>query len=128
MVMELLVGHRELNEYGPCGEVLPYRSRNTAAPYAFPRAYLAAVAGTGWPARPGERSLGAAAVESDLDGGRRSCGNDTPRDAYSGRHGGRPEASGGLRFRDLLHSYASWLIASGVPITDAQKVMGHENP
>jgi integrase len=44
----------------------------------------------------------------------------------SWRSPGKPRE--GLRFHDLRHSYASWLIASGVPITDAQKVMGHENP
>jgi integrase len=37
-------------------------------------------------------------------------------------------AAGGLRFHDLRHSYASRLITSGVPIADAQRVMGHENP
>jgi integrase len=35
-------------------------------------------------------------------------------------------ASGGLRFHDLRHSYATWLVSSGVPINDVQKVMGHE--
>lgn len=38
------------------------------------------------------------------------------------------KAHGGLRFHDLRHSNASWLITSGVPIADAQKVMGHESP
>lgn len=37
-------------------------------------------------------------------------------------------AEGGLRFHDLRHSYASWLITSGVPVQDVQRVMGHENP
>lgn len=37
-------------------------------------------------------------------------------------------AVGGLRFHDLRHSYASWLITSGVPIPDVQRVMGHERP
>jgi integrase len=37
-------------------------------------------------------------------------------------------AEGGLRFHDLRHSYASWLITSGVPIPDVQRVMGHERP
>ena len=37
-------------------------------------------------------------------------------------------AAGGLRFHDLRHSYASWLITAGVPVPDVQKVMGHENP
>ena len=35
-------------------------------------------------------------------------------------------AANGLRFHDLRHSYATWLISSGVPINDVQKVMGHE--
>ena len=35
-------------------------------------------------------------------------------------------AAGGLRFRDLRHSYATWLVASGVPINDVASVMGHD--
>jgi integrase len=35
-------------------------------------------------------------------------------------------ASRGLRFHDLRHSYATWLISTGVPVNDVQKVMGHE--
>ena len=35
-------------------------------------------------------------------------------------------ASGGLRFHDLRHSYATWLVSDGVPINDVQRVMGHE--
>jgi integrase len=37
-------------------------------------------------------------------------------------------AAGGLRFHDLRHSYATWLVSQGVPINDVQRVMGHENP
>jgi len=33
---------------------------------------------------------------------------------------------GGLRFHDLRHSYATWLISDGVPVNDVQQVMGHE--
>ncbi|MFE7872755.1 tyrosine-type recombinase/integrase [Micromonospora humida] len=32
----------------------------------------------------------------------------------------------GLRFHDLRHSYATWLVSDGVPINDVAKVMGHE--
>ncbi|WKU08768.1 tyrosine-type recombinase/integrase [Micromonospora sp. HUAS LYJ1] len=32
----------------------------------------------------------------------------------------------GLRFHDLCHSYATWLVSDGVPINDVAKVMGHE--
>ena len=31
-----------------------------------------------------------------------------------------------LRFHDLRHSYATWLVSEGVPINDVAKVMGHE--
>lgn len=37
-------------------------------------------------------------------------------------------ASGGLRFHDLRHSYATWLVSDGVPVNDVQRVMGHERP
>jgi len=36
------------------------------------------------------------------------------------------QAPGGLRFHDLRHSYATWLVDDGVPINMVQKVMGHE--
>ena len=35
-------------------------------------------------------------------------------------------AVGGLRFHDLRHSYATWLVSDGVPINIVQTVMGHE--
>ena len=35
-------------------------------------------------------------------------------------------AQGGLRFHDLRHSYAAWLVSDGVPINDVARVMGHE--
>jgi hypothetical protein len=31
-----------------------------------------------------------------------------------------------LRFHDLRHSYATWLVTSGVPVNVVRKVMGHE--
>ena len=31
-----------------------------------------------------------------------------------------------LRYHDLRHSYATWLVSDGVPINDVAKVMGHE--
>jgi integrase len=35
-------------------------------------------------------------------------------------------ATGGLRFHDLRHSYATWLVTEGVPMNVVRKVMGHE--
>ena len=33
---------------------------------------------------------------------------------------------GGLRFHDLRHSCATWLVTEGVPANVARRVMGHE--
>jgi integrase len=35
-------------------------------------------------------------------------------------------SNGGLRFHDLRHSYATWLVTNGVPVNVVRKVMGHE--
>lgn len=36
------------------------------------------------------------------------------------------KAAGGMRFHDLRHAYATWLVTDGVPINIVQRVMGHE--
>ncbi|RKT84038.1 Site-specific recombinase XerD [Saccharopolyspora antimicrobica] len=36
------------------------------------------------------------------------------------------KAADGLRFHDLRHSYATWLVDDGVPVNMVQRVMGHE--
>ncbi|MEH1098231.1 tyrosine-type recombinase/integrase [Micromonospora sp. CPCC 205561] len=36
------------------------------------------------------------------------------------------KAIGGMRFHDLRHAYATWLVTDGVPINLVQRVMGHE--
>jgi integrase len=41
------------------------------------------------------------------------------------QHVARHQA-GGLRFHDLRHSYATWLVDDGVPPNMVQRVMGHE--
>ena len=40
-------------------------------------------------------------------------------------HAARNQA-GGLRFHDLRHSYATWLVDDGVPVNMVQRVLGHE--
>lgn len=37
------------------------------------------------------------------------------------------KAAGGLRFHDLRHSYATWLVSDGVPVNIVRAVMGHES-
>lgn len=34
--------------------------------------------------------------------------------------------TGGLRFHDLRHCYATWLVSRGVPVNVVQQLMGHE--
>ncbi|WP_238449070.1 tyrosine-type recombinase/integrase [Micromonospora sp. 4G55] len=36
------------------------------------------------------------------------------------------KAAGGMRFHDLRHAYATWLVTDGVPVNLVQRVMGHE--
>ncbi len=36
-------------------------------------------------------------------------------------------AHGGVRFHDVRHSYATWLVSAGVPVNDIARVIGHEN-
>ncbi|MEU6129235.1 tyrosine-type recombinase/integrase [Saccharopolyspora sp. NPDC047091] len=36
------------------------------------------------------------------------------------------KAGEGLRFHDLRHSYATWLVDDGVPVNMVQRVLGHE--
>jgi integrase len=45
--------------------------------------------------------------------------------AQAVHHVARHQA-GGLRFHDLRHSYATWLVDDGVPPNMVQRVMGHE--
>lgn len=48
-----------------------------------------------------------------------------PTAAQAVQHVARYQA-GGLRFHDLRHSYATWLVDDGVPPNMVQRVMGHE--
>lgn len=48
-----------------------------------------------------------------------------PTDREAVQHIAR-SAAGGLRFHDLRHSYATWLVDDGVPVNMVQRVMGHE--
>jgi integrase len=63
-------------------------------------------------------------VWPDVTGRERSADFDNERQAIAhiAKH-----AAGGLRFHDLRHSYATWLVSDRVPINDIVAVMGHEN-
>src|SRR5437763_1052565 len=59
------------------------------------------------------------------DGEGRECSKQFPT-AREGTEHLVKYAHGGLRFHDLRHSYATWLVSAGVPINDVSAVMGHE--
>ncbi len=91
-----------------------------------PRSHLAAVAGPGRPARQGRRGrpgqvLGPLAGPRTATSGRAEFTTRPAAIAHIVKH-----AHGGLRFHDLRHSYATWLVSDGVPINDVSAVMGHE--
>lgn len=60
---------------------------------------------------------------TDADGRKQTLGFE--RESEAVHHVCRYQA-GGLRFHDLRHSYATWLVDDGVPPNMVQKVMGHE--
>lgn len=128
MVMQLLLQHRELYGTGPRGEVFTNET-GTAPRRTLFRARI-------W--RPSLVRAGLLGQVSSAPDDKTWCATwpTAAGVAKSSRHPTYAQAvqnvarnaAGGLRFHDLRHSYASWLITSGVPIADAQKVMGHENP
>jgi hypothetical protein len=59
------------------------------------------------------------------DGQGRECSQQFPTAREATEHLVK-YAHGGLRFHDLRHSYATWLVSAGVPINDVSAVMGHE--
>jgi integrase len=123
--VELLGQHQARYEPGPAGQVFTneaggpprrtlFRSR-VWRPALVRAGLLGAVAQTGagewranWPSDDGTTKT-------------ESCASEREAIALVAR-----SAHSGLRFHDLRHSYATWLISDGVPINDVQPVMGHE--
>jgi integrase len=60
---------------------------------------------------------------NDRDGNRHSglCENEREAVATVAQYSGSS-----LRFHDLRHSYATWLISSGLPVNEVARVLGHE--
>jgi len=126
MVRDLLRHHREAYGTGPAGEVFTNEAGSPLRRTLFrsrvwrPALVRAGLLGSvtedhgkfiaAWPTKSGlhEQAVHRTAVQAVM----------------AVAH----NAAGGLRFHDLRHSYASWLIASGVPVPDVQRVMGHERP
>ncbi|MEV1286352.1 site-specific integrase [Micromonospora sp. NPDC049679] len=124
-VMQLLVAHRETYSRGPVGEIFT----NTAGGPLRRTLFRSRV----W--RPALVRAGLLGEVTSIAVDRwRACWLDAAGHEQHQEFATEREAVGqvakqaasGLRFHDLRHSYATWLVSSGVPINDVQKVMGHE--
>jgi integrase len=124
-VVELLEKHKANYAPGPLGEVFTNQAGRPMRRTLFrSRIWRPALARAGLLGRI--ELLGTLkwrALWPDEDGMEWSTEFATEREAI---HHIAKRAHGGLRFHDLRHSYATWLISSGVPVNDVQQVMGHE--
>lgn len=124
-VVELLTEHQDRYPPGASGLVFTSRSgaavRRTTFRAKVWRPSLIRAGLLGKIVEVGERKV----MVHWHDGNGRECSKEftTAREAteHLVRH-----AHGGLRFHDLRHSYATWLVSAGVPINDVSAVMGHE--
>jgi integrase len=130
-VLELLADHAQLVPPGPAGEVFtnadggPMRRTNFRARVWRPALVRAGLLGNVEKEEgpdPDEAPRFRGSWVND-EGTEQSALFNTEEETvqHVARRAGRS-----LRFHDLRHSYATHLITSGVPINDAQAVMGHE--
>ena len=124
-VVKLLRAHRKLVEPGPSGEVFTNEvggsMRRTVFRAWIWRPALVRAGLLGRIVQAGERRW--SATWRDRNG-------DEVTEEFPNRRVARARVSrmaqGGLRFHDLRHSYATWLVSDGVPLNDIARVMGHE--
>jgi len=129
MVRELLIRQRATYGEGPAGEVFvneagtPLRRTHFRARIWRPSLVRAGLLGQVTEDREGEKPVFVAAWTTDVGT------TETMRVRTVGQAVAvvARNAAGGLRFHHLRHCYASWLLASGVPVPDVQEVMGHEH-
>ncbi len=122
---ELLAAHKEAFPSGPAGEVFTNTAggplRRTLFRSRVWRPSLARAGLLGRIDRLGHFKF--RATWKDSEGIEWSKEFTTEREAVA--HVAQV-ASSGLRFHDLRHSYATWLVSRGVPLNDIKEVMGHE--
>ncbi|RQW92418.1 hypothetical protein DKL51_19055 [Micromonospora globispora] len=124
-VVKLLRAHRELVTPGPAGEVFTNEAggplRRTVFRAWIWRPALVRAGLLGKVVQAGPRVWRATWRDRD--------GNEVIEE-FPNRRVARARlsrmAQAGLRFHDLRHSYATWLVSDGVPINDVARVMGHE--
>jgi integrase len=130
-VAALLKGHREQYNTGPAGEVFTTEVGTLLRRTLFrsriwrPSLVRAGLLGNITEDRAGHPQQPFIASWPTSEGTTKTSRHTTSSQAVKAV---AANAAGGLRFHDLRHSYASWLITSGVPVPDVQRVMGHEHP
>jgi integrase len=124
-VVELLLQHRAQYQLGSAGQVFSNEAGGPPRRTLFrARVWRPALVRAGLLGAVQERGHGtwiASWPTSDGTTTTEQCDSQRAAVALVAR-----SAHGGLRFHDLRHSYATWLISDGVPINDVQRVMGHE--
>ncbi|MDG9678829.1 site-specific integrase [Micromonospora sp. DH14] len=124
---ELLAAHREAFPAGPRGEVFTNSSAGPLRRTLFrARVWRPSLVRAGLLGRVDKMGhFKWRAAWNDSEGIEWTAEFTTEREAIA--HVAKM-ASGGLRFHDLRHSFATELVSRGVPVTDVQGVMGHERP
>jgi len=124
-VAELLAAHRDAFRAGAAGEVFTNTAGGPMRRTLFrARVWRPAIARAGLLGRVDRLGhFKFRAAWQDAEGIEWGMEFTTERDAVA--HIARV-ASNGLRFHDLRHSYATWLVSQGVPVNDVREVMGHE--
>lgn len=123
-VVTALRQHRDTYGIGPAGEVFTNEADGPLRRTLFrSRVWRVALVRAGLLGKVTENEDGYIAQWIDTTGHEHLLDVPTERDAITEivRH-----AAGGLRFHDLRHCYATWLVSDGVPVNDVQRVMGHE--
>ncbi|ETK30968.1 tyrosine-type recombinase/integrase [Microbispora sp. ATCC PTA-5024] len=123
-VVELLTAHRDRYGPGPLGEVFTNSTGGALSRHVFrarvwrPSLVRAELLGSVTPLGS-ERFLG---TWTDRKGSEQSEVFRSRQEAIAhvAKHAGE-----GLRFHDLRHCYATWLISDGVPVNDVAGLLGH---
>jgi integrase len=122
--VELLTAHRDAFPAGPLGEVFTVRSGNLMSRHTFrARVWRPSLVRAGLLGSLVPSGSGFAGTWTNKAGTEQTKHFPTKEEAVThiAQHSGE-----GLRFHDLRHCYATWLVSEGVPINDVAALIGHE--
>ncbi|MGW7477124.1 tyrosine-type recombinase/integrase [Nonomuraea muscovyensis] len=122
--VDLLTAHRDAFPPGPLGEVFIVRSGNLMSRHTFrARVWRPSLVRAGLLGSVVPSGGGFVGTWTDKAGTEQNKNFPTKEEAvtYIAQHAGE-----GLRFHDLRHCYATWLVSEGVPVNDVAGLIGHE--